>query len=339
MSGKSEIFAIKRVSMSRADKLSAQGYINEINLLRKFENNPYIIQLYDAENNKEKGVLYMVMEFGECDLYALLKRHGAHPLSMNFIRMYWEQMLRAVHTIHEHRIVHSDLKPANFLLVKGSLKLIDFGIAKAIGNDTTNIHREHHIGTVNYMSPEAITDTSTDSGQRLMKLGRPSDIWSLGCILYQMCYGRTPFSHLSLMQKLVAIPNQAHSISFPKYMAGCLQAGTDRDCNSDNSRPDIPDEDRVRVPPELLDVLQSCLDRDPKARMTIPQLLEHPLLKPVPIAEIVSDTVRATLNALKQHSNLLDSWGSSADQDENVITRLFGVIDRMKRASQGDGLR
>ncbi len=48
-------------------------------------------------------------------------------------------------TIHEERIVHSDLKPANFLLVKGELKLIDFGIAKAIQNDTTNIVRESQV--------------------------------------------------------------------------------------------------------------------------------------------------------------------------------------------------
>jgi serine/threonine-protein kinase TTK/MPS1 len=65
--------------------------------------------------------------------------------------MYWEQMLQAVHTIHEENIIHTDLKPANFLLVEGALKLIDFGIAKAIPNDTTNIQREHQTGTVNYM--------------------------------------------------------------------------------------------------------------------------------------------------------------------------------------------
>lgn len=51
-------------------------------------------------------------------------------------------MLEAVHVIHEERIVHSDLKPANFVLIGNSLKLIDFGIAKAIANDTTNIHRD-----------------------------------------------------------------------------------------------------------------------------------------------------------------------------------------------------
>lgn len=54
-------------------------------------------------------------------------------------------MLEAVQVIHEAAIVHSDLKPANFVLVRGSLKLIDFGIAKAIPNDTTNIQRDAQV--------------------------------------------------------------------------------------------------------------------------------------------------------------------------------------------------
>ena len=66
------------------------------------------------------------------------------------------RLLQAVHTIHEARIVHSDLKPANFLMVEGTLKLIDFGIAKAIQSDTTSIARESQVGTLNYLSPEAI---------------------------------------------------------------------------------------------------------------------------------------------------------------------------------------
>ena len=55
------------------------------------------------------------------------------------------QILQAVHVIHEEKIVHSDLKPANFVLVRGQLKLIDFGIANAIANDTTNIQRDHTV--------------------------------------------------------------------------------------------------------------------------------------------------------------------------------------------------
>jgi len=69
--------------------------------------------------------------------------------NVNYLRSFWwhllQQILLAVNTIHEERIVHSDLKPANFLLVKGSLKLIDFGIAKAIMSDTTNIQRDSQV--------------------------------------------------------------------------------------------------------------------------------------------------------------------------------------------------
>ena len=63
------------------------------------------------------------------------------------------QMLQAVQVIHEEKIVHSDLKPANFVLVRGQLKLIDFGIANAIANDTTNIQRDHQVCSRAALSP------------------------------------------------------------------------------------------------------------------------------------------------------------------------------------------
>lgn len=65
------------------------------------------------------------------------------------------KILEAVQVIHDEKIVHSDLKPANFVLVKGQLKLIDFGIAKAIANDTTNIQRDHQ---VSYLQMACIID-------------------------------------------------------------------------------------------------------------------------------------------------------------------------------------
>jgi serine/threonine protein kinase len=172
------------------------------------------------------------------------RTEGHRRLNMNFVRLTWHQMLSAVHCIHEARIIHSDLKPANFLFVRGALKLIDFGIAKAIqSDDTNNIYRDSQIGTLNYMSPEAILDSGGSSDKPKMKLGRvrvvgcgiaypgcdlrlthtlfvfpthqASDIWSLGCILYQMVYGKTPFADLQMIQKLQAIINPKHRINFP----------------------------------------------------------------------------------------------------------------------------
>ena len=82
------------------------------------------------------------MECGETDFSSLLDEQRGKPLNMSFVSLYWQQMLEAVQAVHEQKVVHSDLKPANFVLVKGRLKIIDFGIAKAIANDTVNIQRD-----------------------------------------------------------------------------------------------------------------------------------------------------------------------------------------------------
>lgn len=119
------------------------------------------------------------MEYGEADLCKLLKeqqqqqqqpsqQQGSKDSSNSrqapdetFIRYILHEMLLSVRTVHAFKIVHCDLKPANFLMVRGRLKLIDFGISKCIQNDTTNIVRENQVGTVNYMSPEALKESST----------------------------------------------------------------------------------------------------------------------------------------------------------------------------------
>jgi tRNA A-37 threonylcarbamoyl transferase component Bud32 len=177
------VYAIKKVKLERLDKKQIEGYANEINLLKKLRGNPAIIQMVDSEVDLLRKSIFMVMEAGEADLNHVLQKQatisetsGERRLNMNFIRLTWYQMLVAVNAIHEEKIIHGDLKPANFLFVRGALKLIDFGIAKAIqSDDTTNIYRESQIGTLNYMSPESILDSGTCKNGQRMKCGRVSE--------------------------------------------------------------------------------------------------------------------------------------------------------------------
>lgn len=246
------VLALKKVGLCNLDETTLSGYINEINLLRSFKDSEHIIRLFDFEVNREHGNLYMLMEFGEADFGKLLKSKEGRPRDYNFIRYMWQQMLLAVHTVHCAKIVHCDLKPANFLLVGGTLKLIDFGISKAIMNDTTNIVRDNQVGTINYMSPEALQESSASERGRI-KIGRSSDVWSLGCILYETVYGKPPFSQFSLVHRLHKILDVNYEIEYRPV---------------DNQM--------------LMEVIKGCLQRSAKRRFTIEELLEHPFLVPRP---------------------------------------------------------
>jgi serine/threonine-protein kinase TTK/MPS1 len=209
------------------------------------------------------------MEIGELDLRSLFKsRLGSegHKLDLIFVKFCWKEMLECLAAVHAKDIVHSDLKPDNFVLVKGRLKLIDFGIANAIQTEeTVNVHREHQIGTPNFMSPESLMDsnqyafTAANNGRpplhqyphkKLVKLGKPSDVWSLGCILYQMVYGEPPFNHITnQMVRCQAIINWNHVIEFPDRVGD------------------------LRVPLSLIRTMRRCLNREQKERPTCEELL------------------------------------------------------------------
>lgn len=260
-----ELFALKRVATENAKQLEA--FQNEVVLLQQLRGCEYVIQVEDAEVDREKGRINIVMEAGDMDLGRFLQSEP--KLNLAQMQHLWRQMLEAVQVIHQERIVHSDLKPGNFLLVNGRLKVIDFGIAKKISNDTTNISRDASVGTLSYMAPEAVK-------QGQLKLGRASDIWSLGIILYQMAYGHPPFAHLEPMQRLLRLNDPALCIQFPPdhRLAGHSSA----------------------TQAQLTDVLSRCLHRDPRKRPSLPELLSHPFLSDA--AEVRRETVQNAVGAL-----------------------------------------
>jgi serine/threonine-protein kinase TTK/MPS1 len=289
MAENGKVFALKRVSLEDADENAVRGYKGEIDLLKKLEGNDRVVRLLDYEMNDEKQTLSVVslklvscmsdanntqlMEMGELDFNKVLTlRFNAEDAKFDpsFTRHYWKEMLECIQAVHDHDIVHSDLKPANFVLVQGRLKLIDFGIANAIQTDeTVNVHRDTQIGTPNYMSPESLMDANEIPGAKgmisgqpkVMKLGKPSDIWSLGCILYQMAYGRQPFAHIqNQMSRCRAIIDFNYAIEFPVAGVG-----------------------GVVLPKSLLRTMKKCLNRNQHQRPSAKELLDErdPFLNPV----------------------------------------------------------
>ncbi|EEH60897.1 uncharacterized protein MICPUCDRAFT_5544, partial [Micromonas pusilla CCMP1545] len=251
---KRKTYALKRIRLQGREKETVAGFLDEIRLLQNLRGKHNIIQLVDAEVCKNEGLIYVVLEYGEIDLARLLsKREKQRAKELKEKEKGKEGMVEAVGTIHEQKIVHSDLKPANFLFVEGALKLIDFGIAKqdTSKSDTTNIVRDHQVGTVNYMSPEAILNGQPSALGGPLKVGRASDIWSLGCILYQMVYGQTPFARITgMIPKLHAITDPKHVIPMPPV-----------------------------ANPHLTDLISQCLVRHPHHRITIEGILRHPFLR------------------------------------------------------------
>ena len=312
-----KIFALKRVTLEDQDELAIRGYKGEIDLLRKLENVDRVVRLFDYEINEEKHTLSVLMEMGESDLNRVLtQRLNSEDscLDITFTRYFWKEMLECVQAVHTQGIVHSDLKPANFLLLQGRLKLIDFGISNAIADDTVNVHREQHIGTPNYMSPEALIDSNAAAGLpasegKMMKLGKPSDVWSLGCILYQMVYGKPPFAHIAnQMQRIMAIPNPRHVISFPDTGVG-----------------------GVAVPAGLMRTLRRCLNRDQTQRPTVDEMLAFgdPFLFPDVVTAKDTVPVGQDLIARLQHNIIKHVREKGLPSDAELATwpaRFFASI-------------
>ncbi|OQR95307.1 hypothetical protein ACHHYP_00121 [Achlya hypogyna] len=300
-----QTYALKKIKMKKMDKESVITYENEISMLKRLQGSPFIIKLLANEMDYEGKVLYVVMEQGEIDLKDKLHelRKNDIVVEENFLRITWQQMLQAVNYIHNQRIIHGDLKPANFLFVNGALKLIDFGIAKAISNDTTNIVRENHEGTANFMAPEVAAGIVQTDKTEPRKIGRAADIWSLGCILYQIVYGRPPFGAISnIYEKFIRIADPNHEIKCPE----------------------------LRNKP-LRDVIVSCLQHNPKQRPTIEGadgLLEHPFLNPNK-GGLTASTLESTLESAAQ---FIHEHGCSAAVAK-VADNLMAAVETHHRAN------
>src|SRR5688572_10726357 len=213
-------------------------------------NHPHIAHVYGIEAN----ALVMELVDGE-DLSQRLSR-GAIPLDEALALA--TQIADALEAAHEAGIIHRDLKPANIKLTEdGAVKVLDFGLAKALDHGASVPHLAHSptitspamtmhgviLGTAAYMAPEQAKGKAVD---------KRADIWAFGCVLYEMVTGRRAFDGDDVTDLIAAVVSKE-----PDWTA--LPAST---------------------PPHLRRVLQRCLVKDRRQRLRDVGDARHDLLDP-----------------------------------------------------------
>ncbi|KAG2388585.1 hypothetical protein C9374_000024 [Naegleria lovaniensis] len=325
---KNEEVAIKHIKIDKTDDASiVKGFLDEAKLLESLRDddvNNNIIRLIDYEHrpHRSRDEILLVMELGSHDFNTILKKHNKdNPFTIDELKQYWRQMLEAVAFIHSKKIVHTDIKPSNFLLVNGKLKLIDFGIAKVPEHENTqNISRNTIVGTLNFLPPESFKNHVVNDGSTKYKFGPPGDIWSLGIMLYQTIYHKTPYSDVQdHIKKISLITDENSEISFPAVAEEYQQA---------------------------ISLLKTILVKDPNKRPSIATILQHAFFVPKNLSEplLISfrdaheqthfvDNVRQVFQyLLSNHQSLSSQQALYASYTAHELLRL--CLERSKQQQQ-----
>jgi len=193
--------AIKIIKLLSKSEDDISKITNEVAIMQKFDH-PNIIKYYDhfIENNN----LYIVMEWADMNLKQLLgnKKSFSEDEVVNF----YLQIASGLSYVHKSRIIHRDIKPENILVINGQYKIADFGVSKQL--NSVQQYAQTAIGTPLYIAPEI---------WRFEPYDYKVDIWSLGCLLYEICNGDPPFVGLDFSEIISKVENhEIHRIN-PKY--------------------------------------------------------------------------------------------------------------------------
>ncbi|KAI3879993.1 hypothetical protein MKX03_020401 [Papaver bracteatum] len=206
----------------------------EVALLSQFEHEN-IVQYLGTD--KAEGKLYIFLEL--VTKGSLAQLYQKYDLLDSQVSSYTRQILHGLRYLHDHDVIHRDIKCANILVdASGSLKLADFGLAKTTKlNDVKSCE-----GTAFWMAPEVVN-------RRNVGYGLSADIWSLGCTVLEMLTRQLPYAPLEWMQATYKIGK--------------------------GEPPSVPN----NLSEDARDFIQTCLQVKPEDRPTTVMLLDHPFVK------------------------------------------------------------
>jgi len=201
------IHALKKIDLNMTDKYQKESIITELKILA-FHDNPYLLGVTDifVENSE----LHIITPFANrIDIGNYIKQYNKKHLKINEMKI-WKilcQMLLSIDYLHNYSIIHRDIKAKNVLFCENYEILIgDFGVSKILS--PTKIHTNTQIGTPYYLSPE------------MVKGGRytvATDIWAIGCVLYELMFGSVPYQANNIYQLYMKIKNNMIIIPSTTY--------------------------------------------------------------------------------------------------------------------------
>lgn len=243
----------------------------EMTALRKLRGRPYVVQVLDAF--RIDGCATFVFQRAEFTKFSELI---ATPTSTELIRSYMHALLLSLNSLHELRLVHRDVKPGNFLYCarQGTGVLCDFGLTMH-EDALRNAAQVPRCGTAGFKSPESLL--------RWYLQSTPVDVWAAGVILLSLITSFHPFIS-PLPGELYGLADLAHLLGTER-LKGIASSLTNIQLSFNFTRPDTtfsaliqrkwPDT-FARHPPSLFNLLDRCLEVDPRARTTVKHALSHP---------------------------------------------------------------
>lgn len=237
------IFALKVIQMNIQETVRKQ-IVQELRINQAAQC-PHVVVYYDAFYNN--GVISIVLEYMDGGSLADIVKK-VEKIPEPYLAVISKQVLQGLIFLHHNRlIIHRDIKPSNLLVNhRGEVKISDFGVSANLANSMGQ--RDTFVGTCTYMSPERISGSN---------YGFDSDIWSLGLTLLECALGRFPYQPPG---------NEEGWSNFYELLETIV-----------DQPPPVPPPSQFSL--EFCSFIGSCMQKEPRDRMSAADLLNHPFLE------------------------------------------------------------